>query len=518
MVAIPEANCNDGLSATNNRSQPAGGFAAAARLLGVARLFENFQLSEDGYSTECPVCDSDLRLTVDADGFVVARCAAGCTTWDIMDHLGVHPAVLRPSWDPTSEPPPAQDVEEPADEEEPAAAELPALADEGECLLDAILDDLKALGIAGEDKAGLTLYVVGSSRKRQRPLSALIQGESATGKSYLVNQVASLMPPEEVVKATTMSPQSLYYMPEPVAHKFVVGGERSRVQDDATADQTAALRQLRSESRITKQVTLREGNGFRTKAITVEGPIAHVESTTLAKAIIFPEDLSRALFVQTDATEPQTRRVLQTMARPYLPEAAPADTAAIVARHHQFQRSLEAIEVVIPYAAVLAEKLPATQAQARRSFAQVLAMIETIAFLHQHHRPRDEAGRLVATATDYGAARQLLLKPLQEALGLSGKAKALYARLRHKVGVADALHTGQFSSAEFAEAGGFKNEMTTGRWLARFRGLELLVCVEEAQGTQPALWRWTGRSLDELVLPTVDEVCRPDGAGPRVTG
>jgi hypothetical protein len=114
-------------------------------------------------------------------------------------------------------------------------------------------------------------------------------GESSSGKSWLINRTADLMPPRRVFKATRLTPQALYHLPEPIAGKYVVGGERCRVQDDVNADQTAALRQLRSEREIVKWITMREGDEFVTREVRMKGPIAHVESTTVQKAIVFPE-------------------------------------------------------------------------------------------------------------------------------------------------------------------------------------------------------------------------------------
>jgi hypothetical protein len=309
-------------------------------------------------------------------------------------------------------------------------------------LVGAILRDIKALGVAGEEDTALTLYLVATSRKLKRPLSALVRGESSSGKSFLVDWVAELVPPEEVLRATTLTPQALYHLEAPIAHKLVVGGERCRAQDNATAERTAALRQLRSEGRIVKQITERDGDTFKTREAKVEGPISFVESTTLDKALIFPEDLNRGLVLQTDVTEAQTRRVLREMARAYSPKAGPVNTQAVIDRHHEFQRGLESVEVVIPFAEALAEKLPATEAQSRRVFGQLVAMVETVALLHQHQRRRDDHGRLVATAADYRLARHLLLKPLEETIGLSDDQRDVYRCLREKVGNPQRLEDG----------------------------------------------------------------------------
>src|SRR5262249_52612155 len=105
--------------------------------------------------------------------------------------------------------------------------------------------DCRALGIVGERDLALAIWLIGTSRLLDRPLGAIVRGRSSTGKSHVVSQVARLFPADHVIHATRMTPQALYHLPPgSLAHKFVVAGERSRMQDDCQADATAALRQL----------------------------------------------------------------------------------------------------------------------------------------------------------------------------------------------------------------------------------------------------------------------------------
>src|SRR5262249_17470526 len=157
------------------------------------------------------------------------------------------------------------------------------------------------------------------------PLSAIVRGNSSTGKSYTVNEVARLFPPNQVILATRMTPQALYHM-ESVAHKFVVAGERRSVQDEAGADATAALRQLQSDREMVKEITEKGEDGkFGTRTVEVEGPIAYVETTTLRSSSIFPEDLNRALLLGTDETEKQTKAILARHAERYADERPATD-------------------------------------------------------------------------------------------------------------------------------------------------------------------------------------------------
>jgi len=70
--------------------------------------------------------------------------------------------------------------------------------------------------------------------------------------------------------------------------------------------------------------------------------------------------------VFADETPEQTRKILNTTASRYLDEPRP-DHTGIIERHHEFQRSLEKVKVVIPFADFLAEKLPVEKLEAASS-------------------------------------------------------------------------------------------------------------------------------------------------------
>ena len=94
-------------------------------------------------------------------------------------------------------------------------------------LVEEVGRDLDAIGVAGEDALRLTLYLLGTSRLLPKPLAAIVQGQSSSGKSYIVECVASLFPPEGIVMATQMTPQALYHAEQgSLSHRWVVAGER----------------------------------------------------------------------------------------------------------------------------------------------------------------------------------------------------------------------------------------------------------------------------------------------------
>ncbi len=154
---------------------------------------------------------------------------------------------------------------------------------------------------AAENQGLRTIFLVGVSRILEKPLSARVHGPSTSGKSYIISMVADLFPPETILLATQMTSQALYHMPSgSLIHRVIVSGERSRVENDDSAEASRALREMISSGRLSKLMLVKFGGQIVTKLIEQDGPIAFVESTTLAK--VFNEDANRSLMLHTART------------------------------------------------------------------------------------------------------------------------------------------------------------------------------------------------------------------------
>jgi hypothetical protein len=90
--------------------------------------------------------------------------------------------------DPPPDTGPADDLAEQTrtalEQTEPEVLEEAARLLEDPALIDRIGADIEAAGVAGEDDLRLTLYLVGTSRLLPRPLAAIVQGQSSSGKSH----------------------------------------------------------------------------------------------------------------------------------------------------------------------------------------------------------------------------------------------------------------------------------------------------------------------------------------------
>ena len=280
-------------------------------------------------------------------------------------------------------------------------------------------------------------------------LACIVQGPSSSGKSYMVEKVATLFPPEAVVHATQMTPQALFHMPPgSLEHRFVVAGERSRTENDDRAEATRALREMISAGRLVKLMPMKVNGEITTVSIEQTGPVAFVESTTLTK--IFDEDLNRCILVNTDERSDQTRQIITALAARYAGGIV-GDASAIVNRHHALHRVLQPFNVVVPFAERLGELFADQRVEARRVFPQLMSMIQASALLHQRQRQVDPDGRLVAAADDYKLTACLLEKPFARQLG--GRQSDAAGRFLAAEGV-DRHHGVHFTSSGTTRQGG----------------------------------------------------------------
>lgn len=377
-------------------------------------------------------------------------------------------------------------------------------------LLREIVDDVARLGVAGEKQLTATIYLVGTSRLLTKPLAAIVQGLTSSGKSYVIDTVAKLFPPETVLKAHRMTPQALVHLPTgTLIHRFVVAGERSRKQDDDTADATRALREMLSDGKLTKLMPTRVAGG-RIETVHYEqaGPIAYVESTTLQN--ILDEDRNRCLVLTTDETPTQTARTVSSMAERKQNRVDDARLARVIARHHAAQRLLCKCSVRVPFAVKLAEAFPCDRTDARRMFSQLLSLIEAVTVLHQYQRTPDPCDdcEIVATMDDYSVARRLLAEPFARCLadGVSAAACRFLARLRESFGF------DEFDSNDAAHDLVIGDKQTIRAYLRALTYAGHLEQTEPARGQRPARYKVSGNTgAAELVgLPTIEELEQDD--------
>jgi hypothetical protein len=279
-------------------------------------------------------------------------------------------------------------------------------------LVETILNDMERLGYVGEEEAKLLGYCVSVSRKLDKPLSAIIQSGSAAGKSYLAKTVQSLTPPEDVVYYSRLSPQALYHMPKDyLIHKLLmleerIGGEHCDYQIRSLQSNDVIMQAVVVKDPVTGELSTRENE--------VRGPIAYMETTTNLR--LNPENTSRCFEVPLDESQEQTRRIHQRQKdlRGLEGLSVPLERESILSRHHNAQRLLQSVPVVIPYVNHLT--FPDRWLRSRRDHDRFMSLIEVLAYLHQYQRPRKKHNGveyIEATTQDYRWAYFLAARVLQ---------------------------------------------------------------------------------------------------------
>jgi len=250
-------------------------------------------------------------------------------------------------------------------------------------LLDRILADFESCGVVGEKTNKLTGYLAAVSRKLDTPLAVIVQSSSAAGKSMLMEAVLAFVPPEERVKYSAMTGQSLFYMGEmDLKHKILA------VAEEQGAERASyALKLLQSEGELTIASTGKDPATGRleTQEYHVEGPVMIFLTTTAAE--IDEELLNRCIVLTVDEDRGQTRAIHRLQRRRQTLEGllAGQDRQRVLELHRNAQRLLRPLLVANPFAERLTFLDDKTRT--RRDHVKYLTLIRAIALLHQYQRP-----------------------------------------------------------------------------------------------------------------------------------
>ena len=249
-------------------------------------------------------------------------------------------------------------------------------------LIQRILDDLDACGLAGEETGKLIGYLACVSRRLETPLALLIQSGSAAGKTTLMDAVLSLMPEEDQIRYSAMTGQSLYYMGQAnLKHKILAIAEEQGV-----AQASYALKLLQSDGKLTIAAAGKSGSTGRqaTETYSVEGPVMMFLTTTSEHPD--PELQNRCLTIRVNESPSQTASIHQRQRDCYSLNGQQQRLDDIRKLHRNAQRLLESLPVVMRWAQQLTFRHD--QTRMRRDHAKYLSLIAAITLLHQHQRKR----------------------------------------------------------------------------------------------------------------------------------
>lgn len=261
-------------------------------------------------------------------------------------------------------------------------------------LLKRIDNLVEAAGIIGEEASRMTAFIIASSYKMEFPLHGLIQASSGKGKSHLINTIASLMPPEDVINLSRITSRSLYnYGEDELMYKLIV------IQDEDGLDEESlyALRELQSAGFIASSISTKNTFGKHRSRITrVNGHFASLMAST--KSEIYTDNESRSIQIGIDESDQQTQRIIEysNKVRAGLISKEEGQHAKHILRN--CMRLLKAKEVINPFAHLI--KLPVQAKMLRRLNNQFQDFVAQITLLNQYQREEDKHGRIITTKQD----------------------------------------------------------------------------------------------------------------------
>lgn len=247
-------------------------------------------------------------------------------------------------------------------------------------LLDRIVSDFD---VVGETTNKLVGYLAAVSRKLDQPLAVVIQSSSAAGKTSLMEAILSFVPPEDQVKYSAMTGQSLFYMGETdLKHKIL-----AIVEEEGAERAAYALKLLQSEGALTIASTGKDSSTGRlvTQEYRVEGPVMIFLTTTAIK--IDEELLNRCIVLSVDENREQTRAIHRFQRRRQTLDGllADRDRQETLTLHRNAQRLLRPLLVANPYAEHLT--FADDKTRTRRDHLKYLTLIRAIALMRQYQRP-----------------------------------------------------------------------------------------------------------------------------------
>jgi DNA primase len=286
-------------------------------------------------------------------------------------------------------------------------------------LLDRIVDDYERVGVVGEATNKLVAYLAATSRLLERPLAVVVQSTSAAGKSALLEATLALLPDNARVKYSAMTGQSLYYMAENgLSHKVL-----AVVEEEGAERAAYALKLLQSEGELRIASTGKDAQTGRlvTHEYHVTGPVALFLTTTSTD--VDEELLNRCLVLSVDEDREQTRAIHQQQREGETLHGLVRDRERqrVMARHRAAQGLLRPLVVVNPYADRL--DFASERTRMRRDHLKYLALIRTVALLHQYQRPvqrvvvdGEEVEYIETTLDDIAVANRLAHEVLGRSL------------------------------------------------------------------------------------------------------
>jgi hypothetical protein len=240
-------------------------------------------------------------------------------------------------------------------------------------------NDLKNIGILGEDANSLILFLSMASHKYQNPFSVLCFAKSGTGKSYLLQKLSSCMPKTSYSFHTQISENALYYF-----DSNQIDGKVLFIEDlEWTQKMLLPLATLQTQGRLIKTRATKDKDGMlHSTTFEVSGKLcliacAYAENKYNNLNLPF-------LSLHLNQSQQQDIDVMEYQKKRKAGLINPQDISK-TQRHLQCViESLQPFSIINPYAPLI--QLPEDLPQPRKNLLLLLDFIDVITFFFQYQR------------------------------------------------------------------------------------------------------------------------------------
>lgn len=229
----------------------------------------------------------------------------------------------------------------------------------------------------------------------------LVNDDSGTGKDHVTSSVLQILPKEDYIHKTRISPTVFTYWHNPqVEPDWTWDGKVFYNEDISEAVLNSEVIKCMSSVGSKATITVKQ------KAVDIDVAGKPVMIVTTATATPNPELTRRFVILNLDSSENQTKSIMKHASKlkkeGITPEYDPDFTNAL--------RYLKRVKVKIPFADIIDEHFPTNNIIMRTNYDRFLDFICASAGFHQYQRDVDKDGFVIATGFDYDLARECFNK------------------------------------------------------------------------------------------------------------
>jgi hypothetical protein len=285
------------------------------------------------------------------------------------------------------------------------------------------LDDISRAGLVGERRNAEALYLVATSRLRNRPINAIVKGGSSSGKNYLVRKVMDFFPKDALKEISSMSAHALNFTSEEklentILYFFEIDGANRAAHPN---------RLLISEGKLVHWYSTTSKWGRHTTQEVTGGPVACISTTT--ENTLKMDDESRHLSLWIDQSPGQTKRIAKAYAAGNPKVLTPQKMAAwIHVQELLFKRKNVPINMPAWFEGVV-ELIPVYDVRIRRYWPAFVEACKTVSLLRSYQwtdKELEERGGLTVSFEDFAVANTILDKTVSDSLSRNAEDEELW--------------------------------------------------------------------------------------------